>query len=170
MTRGSLGSANLNKVIQEKANPPHPGKCQLKVGERIFREGDRVIHRRNNYDLNVFNGDIGKIITINNEELTAMVSFYPDNREVHYKKEDIMELDLAYAITIHKSQGSEFKTVIIPILTQNFKMLYRNLIYTGLTRAKDLAVFVGTRRALSMAIMQQDVSQRQTALESLIKG
>lgn len=69
-----------------------------------------------------------------------MVSFYPDNRDVHYKKEDIMELDLAYAITIHKSQGSEFKTVIIPILTQHFKMLYRNLIYTGLTRAKDLAV------------------------------
>jgi exodeoxyribonuclease V alpha subunit len=170
MTRGSLGSANLNKVIQEKANPPHQSKCQLKVGERIFREGDRVIHRRNNYDLNVFNGDIGKIITINNEELTAMVSFYPDNREVHYKKEDIMELDLAYAITIHKSQGSEFKAVIIPILTQHFKMLYRNLIYTGLTRAKDLAVFVGTRRALSMAIMQQDVSQRQTALESLIKA
>ncbi|GAW87553.1 exodeoxyribonuclease V alpha subunit [Bathymodiolus platifrons methanotrophic gill symbiont] len=170
MTRGSLGSANLNKVIQEKSNPPHQSKCQLKVGERIFREGDRVIHRRNNYDLNVFNGDIGKIITINNEELTAMVSFYPDNREVHYKKEDIMELDLAYAITIHKSQGSEFKAVIIPILTQHFKMLYRNLIYTGLTRAKDLAVFVGTRRALSMAIMQQDVSQRQTALENLIKA
>ncbi|ORU94743.1 MAG: recombinase RecD [Cycloclasticus sp. symbiont of Bathymodiolus heckerae] len=170
MTRGSLGSANLNKVIQEKANPPHPGKCQLKVGERIFREGDRVIHRRNNYDLNVFNGDIGKIITINNEELNAMVSFYPDNREVHYKKEDIMELDLAYAITIHKSQGSEFKAVIIPLLTQHFKMLYRNLIYTGLTRAKDLAVFVGTRRALSMAIQQQDVSQRQTALELLIKA
>jgi len=169
MTRGSLGSANLNKVIQEKANPPHQSKCQLKVGERIFREGDRVIHRRNNYDLNVFNGDIGKIISIDNEELTAMVSFYPDNREVNYKKEDIMELDLAYAITIHKSQGSEFKAVIIPILTQHFKMLYRNLIYTGLTRAKDLAVFVGTRRALSMAIQQQDVSQRQTALELLIK-
>ena len=104
-----------------------------------------------------------------NEDLTAMVSFYPDNREVNYKKEDIMELDLAYAITIHKSQGSEFKAVIIPILTQHFKMLYRNLIYTGLTRAKNLAVFVGTRRTLSMAIMQQDVSQRQTALEDLMK-
>ncbi len=169
MTRGSLGSANLNQVIQAKANPPAQNKCQLKVGERIFREGDRVIHRRNNYDLNVFNGDIGQIITIDNEELTAIVAFYPDLREVHYKKEDIMELDLAYAITIHKSQGSEFKAVIIPVLTQHFKMLYRNLIYTALTRAKDLAVFVGTRKALSMAIQQQDVSQRQTALELLIK-
>lgn len=169
MTRGSLGTGNLNKVIQEKANPPSQYKVQLGIGERIFREGDRVIHRRNNYDLNVFNGDIGKIITINNEELTGVVSFYPDNREVEYQKEDIMERDLAYAITIHKSQGSEFKNVIIPVLTQHFKMLYRNLIYTGLTRAKSLAVIVGTRKAFSMAIRQQDTSQRQTALETLIK-
>ena len=80
-----------------------------------------------------------------------------------------MELDLAFAITIHKSQGSEFATVIIPVLTQHFKMLYRNLIYTGLTRAKKLAVFVGTRKAMSMAIRQQDTSNRQTALELLIK-
>jgi exodeoxyribonuclease V alpha subunit len=169
MTRGSLGSANLNNVIQDKANPYSLNKKQLKVGERIFREGDRVIHRRNNYDLNVFNGDIGKVISIDNENLTCLVSFAPDNREVHYKKDDIMELDLAYAITIHKSQGSEFATVIIPVLTQHFKMLYRNLIYTGLTRAKKLAVFVGTRKAMSMAIRQQDTSNRQTALELLIK-
>ncbi|OQK17444.1 hypothetical protein AU255_06080 [Methyloprofundus sedimenti] len=81
-----------------------------------------------------------------------------------------MELDLAYAITIYKSQGSAVKAVIIPILTQHFKMLYRNLIYTGLTRAKDLAVFVGARRALSMAIQQQNVSQRQTTVKLLIKG
>ena len=79
-----------------------------------------------------------------------------------------MELDLAYAITIHKSQGSEFKTVIIPVLTQHFKMLYRNLIYTGLTRAKKLALFVGTRKALAMAVRQQDTAKRQTALQDLI--
>lgn len=169
MTRGTLGSANLNNIIQDKANPYSLDKSQLKVGERIFREGDRVIHRRNNYDLNVFNGDIGKIICIDNESLTCLVSFLPDNREVHYQKEDIMELDLAYAITIHKSQGSEFAAVIIPVLTQHFKMLYRNLIYTGLTRAKKLAVLVGTRKAMTMAIKQQDTSLRQTALELLIK-
>jgi len=168
MTRGSLGSANLNNVIQDKANPYSLHKNQLKVGERIFREGDRVIHRRNNYDLNVFNGDIGKIISIDNENLTCLVSFFPDNREIHYKKEDIMELDLAYAITIHKSQGSEFSTVIIPVLTQHFKMLHRNLIYTGLTRAKKLSVFVGTRKAMAMAIRQQDTSSRQTALQQLM--
>jgi exodeoxyribonuclease V alpha subunit len=169
MTRGTLGSANLNNVIQDKANPYSLDKSQLKVGERIFREGDRVIHRRNNYELNVFNGDIGKIIRIDNENLTCLVSFLPNNREVYYQKEDIMELDLAYAITIHKSQGSEFAAVIIPVLTQHFKMLYRNLIYTGLTRAKKLAVFVGTRKAMTMAIKQQDTSLRQTALELLIK-
>lgn len=169
MTRGTLGTVNLNKVIQQAANPPASGKCQLKVGERIFREGDRVIHRRNNYDLNVFNGDIGQILSIDNENLSCVVSFYPDGREVDYQKDDIMELDLAYAITIHKSQGSEFQAVIIPVLTQHFKMLYRNLIYTGLTRAKRFTVFVGTRRALSMAVRQQDTSLRQTALETLLK-
>ncbi len=168
MTRGSLGTLNLNTIIQEKSNPPAPGKRQLKIGERIFRVGDRVIHRRNNYDLNVFNGDIGKIIQIDNELLSCIVSFFPHHREVQYQKEDIMELDLAYAITIHKSQGSEFQAVIIPVLTQHFKMLYRNLIYTGLTRAKKLAVMVGTRRALSMAIKKQDTNNRQTALQELI--
>lgn len=170
MTRGSLGTANLNKVIQQTANPPGQGKAEIKVGERIFRVGDRVIHRRNNYDLEVFNGDIGRIKAINNEELTMVVAFFPDGREVEYQKDNIVELELAYAITIHKSQGSEFAAVIIPVLTQHFKMLYRNLIYTGLTRARNLAVFVGTRKALAMAIRQQDTSQRQTALQGLLQG
>lgn len=168
MTRGSLGTANLNKVIQEAANPPAKGKAQLLVGERIFREGDRVIHRRNNYDLGVFNGDIGMILSIDNVALSCVVAFFPDKREVVYQKDDILELDLAYAITIHKSQGSEFGAVIIPVLTQHFKMLFRNLIYTGLTRARNLAVVVGTRKALAMAVHQQDTSKRQTALKVLL--
>jgi len=170
MTRGALGTANLNCVIQQAINPSSTDKPQIKVGERIFRVGDRVIHRRNNYDLEVFNGDIGYIKSINNESLTMVINFLPDGREVEYLKENIVELDLAYAITIHKSQGSEFSVVIIPVLTQHFKMLYRNLIYTGLTRAKKLAVFVGTRRAMAMAVRQQDTAQRQTALEQLLKG
>jgi exodeoxyribonuclease V alpha subunit len=170
MTRGALGTANLNCVIQQAINPSSTDKPQIKVGERIFRVGDRVIHRRNNYDLEVFNGDIGYIKSINNESLTMVINFLPDGREVEYLKENIVELDLAYAITIHKSQGSEFSVVIIPVLTQHFKMLYRNLIYTGLTRAKKLAVFVGTRRAMAMAVRQQDTAQRQTALERLLKG
>ncbi|MDA3791367.1 MAG: AAA family ATPase [Desulfobacula sp.] len=168
MTRGSLGTISLNKMIQETSNPFIEGKSQLKVGERIFRIGDRVIHRRNNYDLGVFNGDIGVISDIDNINLTCTIAFYPDNRLIHYKQNDIMELDLAYAITIHKSQGSEFEVVIIPILTQHFKMLFRNLIYTGITRAKKLAIFVGTRKALAMAIKNQDISKRQTALQQLL--
>ena len=168
MTRGSLGTANLNKVIQEAANPPGKGKAQLSVGERIFRDGDRVIHRRNNYDLGVFNGDIGTILSIDNAGLSCVVAFSPDKREVVYQKDDILELDLAYAITIHKSQGSEFGAVIMPVLTQHFKMLFRNLIYTGLTRARKLSVVVGTRKALAMAVHQQDTSKRQTALRLLL--
>ena len=169
MTRGSLGTLSLNRMIQEFANPPQHGKAQLQVGERIFRVGDRVIHRRNNYDLGVFNGDIGIIQEIDSEELTCMVSFFPDKRLVEYKREDISELDLSYAITIHKSQGSEFGAVIIPTLTQHFKMLFRNLIYTGLTRAKKLAVLVGTRKALAIAVKNQDTSQRQTYLKELME-
>ncbi len=168
MTRGSLGTVNLNRVIQASYNPPIAGRHQLKVGDRIFRVGDRVIHRRNNYDLGVFNGDIGIITDIDTVELTCAVSFYPDSRIIHYQKDDIMELDLAYAITIHKSQGSEFEIVIIPVLAQHFKMLYRNLIYTGLTRARKLAVFVGTRKAMAMAVKNQDTSLRQTALKELL--
>nr|WP_321404791.1 AAA family ATPase [uncultured Desulfobacter sp.] len=168
MTRGSLGTLALNRDIQEGFNPMGPGKAQLTVGRRIFRTGDRVIHRKNNYDLGVFNGDIGVIDGINTMDITCTVRFLPDNRVVQYSQADIMELDLAYAITIHKSQGSEFEVVIIPVLAQHFKMLFRNLIYTGITRARKLAVFVGTRRALGMAVGNQDISRRQTALEALL--
>jgi len=170
MTRGSLGTVNLNRTIQESANPAQAGKHELTVGERVFRVGDRVIHRRNNYDLNVFNGDIGNIRDIDTENLTLSVSFYPDGRVVEYTRDAIPELDLAYAITIHKSQGSEFEVVIIPVLTQHFKMLFRNLLYTGLTRARRLAVLVGTRKAMAMAVRNRDTSRRQTALRELLVG
>ena len=170
MTRGSLGTLALNAMIQEAANPSMPGKTQLQVGERVFRVGDRVIHRRNNYELGVFNGDIGRIVTIDNEALTLAVAFFPDGRVVEYQRDDIVELDLAYAITIHKSQGSEFEIVILPVLTQHFKMLFRNLIYTGLTRARRLAILVGTRKAMAMAVRNQDTSKRQTMLRELLAG
>jgi exodeoxyribonuclease V alpha subunit len=169
MTRGSLGTLSLNSLIQESVNPFQQGKAQIQIGERILRTGDRVIHRRNNYDLGVFNGDIGTIQEIDNEELTLSVRFFPDGRTVQYKRDDITDLDLAYAITIHKSQGSEFETVIIPVLTQHFKMLFRNLIYTALTRAKRLAVLVGTRKALALSVKNQDTSSRQTALQELLR-
>ncbi|MGV3586961.1 MAG: AAA family ATPase [Adhaeribacter sp.] len=171
MTKGSLGTANLNKIIQEKINPANAGKAQLLLGGRIFREGDRVIQRRNNYDLNVYNGDIGTITRIDNEEILLNVSFKAgsEEKEVTYEKEHLLELDLAYAITIHKSQGSEFQTIIIPLVTQHFGMLFRNLVYTGITRAKKLVVFVGTRKALALAVNKQNTATRQTALEYLLK-
>ncbi|MDT8378525.1 MAG: AAA family ATPase [Desulfotignum sp.] len=169
MTRGSLGTLNLNRVIQESTNPQAPGKAQITVGQRVFRNGDRVIHRKNNYELNVFNGDIGIITAIDAADLTLSVAFSSDTPPVQYRQADILELDLAYAVTIHKSQGSEFEAVIIPVMTQHFKMLFRNLIYTGITRAKKLAVFVGTRRALAMAVKNEDISKRQTALAQLLK-
>jgi exodeoxyribonuclease V alpha subunit len=170
MTKGSLGTANLNKVIQEKINPSKEGKAQLLLGGRIFREGDRVIQKRNNYDLSVFNGDIGMISKVDNEEMQLLVSFKAGKelKEVTYEKEHLLELDLAYAITIHKSQGSEFETIIIPLVTQHFGMLFRNLVYTGITRAKKLALFVGTRKALAMAVNKQNTATRQTALAYLL--
>lgn len=169
MTRGSLGTLNLNRVIQECANPPRKGRGEILLGERILRVGDRVIHRRNNYDLGVFNGDIGVIRAVDHEEIGLEVEFPPEGRTVRYRREEIAELDLAYAITIHKSQGSEFDAVIVPVLTQHYKMLHRNLLYTALTRARRLAVLVGTRRALAMAVRNQDTSGRQTCLRDLLQ-
>src|SRR6478735_1554444 len=171
MTKGSLGTSSLNKAIQEKLNPAGEGKGELTVGGRIFREGDRVIQKRNNYDLNVFNGDIGQITSIDNEAMQLSVGFTAGKevKEVPYEKEQLLELDLAYAITIHKAQGSEFEAVIIPLVTQHFSMLFRNLVYTGVTRAKKLAVFVGTRKALAMAVNKQNTAIRQTALQFLLQ-
>jgi exodeoxyribonuclease V alpha subunit len=171
MTKGSLGTASLNQLLQEATNPPRPGKAQLTLGSRLFRVGDRVIQKRNNYDLGVFNGDIGRILDIDNEEMTCTVSYQSgkESKAVVYQRESLAELELAYAITIHKSQGSEFPVVIIPLTTQHFSMLFRNLVYTAITRAKKLVVFVGTRSALSLAVGKQNTATRQTALKLLIR-
>jgi exodeoxyribonuclease V alpha subunit len=152
-------------------NPPREGKGELTIGGRIFREGDRVIQKRNNYDLNVFNGDIGLITRIDNEAMQMGVSFKAGKevKEVEYERDQLLELELAYAITIHKAQGSEFEAIIIPVVTQHFSMLFRNLVYTGITRAKKLAVFVGTRKALAMAVNKQNTAIRQTALKFLLQ-
>lgn len=165
--RGSLGTLSLNTAVQAAVNPDRAGAKQIKVGERIYREGDRVIQTRNNYDLGVYNGDIGRILSIDLDDYSCLIQF--GKQDVSYAREDLTEINLAYAITIHKSQGSEFSAIIIPVTTQHFKMLFRNLIYTGLTRAKQLCVFVGSRKALSLAIKQIDNHKRQTALSQLIQ-
>ena len=166
--RGSLGTHNLNSVLQESVNPKDDKKIQIKLGERFFRAGDRIIQTRNNYDLNVFNGDIGIIEYIDSNDYSCSIRFYDQNIKVIYKIDDLSEISLAYAITIHKSQGSEFDSVIIPVSTQHYKMLYRNLIYTGLTRAKKMAILVGSRKALALAVKNIDNKQRQTALQFLV--
>jgi exodeoxyribonuclease V alpha subunit len=171
MSKGSVGTASLNKAIQERVNPPAEGRAQLLLGGRVFRVGDRVIQKRNNYELLVFNGDIGNITAVDTEEMSLVVSYKAGKeiKEVVYEKEHLIELDLAYAITIHKSQGSEFETVIIPLLSAHFNMLFRNLLYTGITRAKKLVVFVGSRNALSLAVGKKNTSSRQTALKTLLR-
>lgn len=167
MKISDLGTIRINDIIQEAVNPPAKGKSQIKLKDRTFRDGDKVIHTINNYDIEVFNGDIGWIQSIEEVSGTAEIKF-GDDRVVKYKKIDMMELELAYAITIHKSQGSEFDCAILPIMSQYSRMLYRNLVYTGLTRAKKLAIFVGQRKAFNRAIDNVDPRTRQTSLKELL--
>jgi exodeoxyribonuclease V alpha subunit len=170
MNRGRAGAVALNRAIQESVNPPGSGRAELRLGERVFRVGDRVIQRRNNYDLRVFNGDIGRIVAADAGAMTCRVAFRAGAGEqfVTYTHADLVQLALAYATTIHKSQGSEFEAVIIPLVTQHYRMLSRCLVYTGLTRAKRLAFFVGERRALALAVRNTESAARQTALTHLL--
>lgn len=171
MNKGSVGTKEINKRVQEAINPKSDDKKEVIIGERIFREGDRIIQTANNYDLNVFNGDIGYIIKINPRDSSLIVDFgnSKQSKLIQYERSNIIEIELAYAITIHKSQGSEFKTVIIPILNQHYIMLYRNLIYTGLTRAKKMGILIGERGALKYSIENIDPNIRQTSLKQFLK-
>ncbi len=155
MKRGLLGSANLNAVLRETLNPYGQS---LTRGGHTLRAGDKVMQVRNNYDLEVWNGDIGRITHIDEEEQRLHVAF--DGREVVYELAAIDELALAYACSIHKSQGSEYPCVVIPLHTQHYVMLQRNLLYTGITRAKRLAVLVGETRALATAVANRRVLKR----------
>lgn len=167
MNIGDLGCIKINSIIQEKVNPHVKGKGEIKLKERAFRVGDKVIQTKNNYDLGVYNGDIGRIFFVNEKEMTMIVKF-SDEQETTYKKSDIFELDLAYAISIHKSQGSEFNCVILPVMMQYYRMLERCLIYTALTRAKKCAIFVGQTQALELAIKNVDSTERQTSLQNML--
>lgn len=171
MTKGSLGTASLNGAIQRRHNPAREGKAQLTLGGRILREGDRVIQKRNNYDLNVYNGDIGLIRQIDAEAMEILVEYRAGGqvKEASYQRDELLELDLAYAITVHKAQGSEFDVVVIPVVLQHFNLLFRNLVYTAITRAKKLVVFVGTRKALALAVQKQNTATRQTGLAYLLR-
>lgn len=161
MNRAVLGARNLNQVLQQALNPD-TGQPQIERFGWTFREGDRVIQTENNYQRDVFNGDLGVIDSINRIEQELSVSF--EGRSVAYDFGDLDELALAYVLTVHKSQGSEYPCVVIPLHTQHFLMLQRNLLYTAVTRGKRLVVLVGTQKALGLAVRRQDTRQRCTAL------
>ena len=172
MKKGVLGTKNLNKIVQELKNPKSQEKDEMKYGDKFFREGDRVIQTKNDYERNVFNGDIGYIKSIKRDNL--IVEFKEDDqniKKVVYEKKDFENLDLAYAITIHKSQGSEFDIVIIPIFLEQHIMLYRQLIYTAITRGKKYVVLFGEKEAVKKAVNNKDNSERKTFLKNfLIEG
>lgn len=162
MTRGDVGTRNLNQVLQQLINPPNPVKTELVRGGMTLRVGDRVIQKVNDYTREVFNGDLGLIQAIDLEEQEVTVQF--GERSVQYDYADLNEITLAWAVTIHKSQGSEYPIVILPLYMQHYLMLSRNLLYTGLTRAKQLAIIVGPKRAIALAVRQVKDQQRYTLL------
>ncbi len=160
MQRSVVGATNLNIILQEAINPE--GESLSKGGFR-YRKGDRVMQIRNNYDKEVFNGDIGYIKEVNLEERTLTAIY--EGRPVEYEDSELDELTLAYATTIHKSQGSEYPVVVIPLLMTHFVMLQRNLIYTGITRAKKICIIVGTTKALAYSVHNMVVLKRNTKLK-----
>ena len=162
MTRGLVGTRNLNKVLQQLINPPAEAKEELVRGDSILRTGDRVMQLKNDYNKEVFNGDLGIVRAIDKTEKEVTIDF--DGRDVTYDYADLNEITLAWATSIHKSQGSEYPVVILPLYTQHYVMLSRNLFYTGLTRAKRLALIVGSEKAIAIAVKQVKQQQRYTRL------
>ncbi|MBQ6429413.1 MAG: ATP-dependent RecD-like DNA helicase [Acidaminococcaceae bacterium] len=164
MQRGVVGATSLNQSLQAAINP---GDMGLKRGGFLFKAQDKVMQIRNNYDKDVYNGDIGVVGSVDMEDRSLVVIF--DGREVEYDASELDELVLAYATTIHKSQGSEYPIVVMPVLMTHFVMLQRNLIYTGITRAKKVLVMVGTKKALAYAVRNVVVQKRNTMLKERLQ-
>lgn len=165
MHRGVVGAQNLNFALQNALNP---SGITLERGGRVFRVRDKVMQIRNNYDKEVFNGDIGRVAYIDQEAQQICVDF--EGRSVPYDFSELDELVLAYAVSIHKAQGSEYPAVIFPLLTQHYMMLQRNLLYTAVTRAKKLAVIVGSKKALAIAVRNNQMQSRFTLLAERLSG
>jgi len=171
MNRGRVGAGRLNGVLQAALNPQSsdgPGKAEAVRGDRTLRVGDKVIQRVNNYRLEVFNGDMGVIEAIDLEDQMIAVRFA--DRVVEYDFADSLELSHGFAVTIHKAQGSEYPAVVIPLHTQHYLMLSRNLLYTALTRAKKTVVIIGTTQAIGMAMRNLEAMRRFTGLVRELKG
>jgi exodeoxyribonuclease V alpha subunit len=164
MHKGIVGSGNLNMALQESLNPSQE---MITRGNQNFKVNDKVMQIRNNYDKDVFNGDIGRIVDIRRDDYEITVTF--DGRDIIYESSDLDELVLAYAISVHKSQGSEYPAVVIPVLTQHYILLQRNLIYTAVTRGRKLVVMVGTRKAFAMGVNNDKTQKRFTYLKHRLK-
>ncbi len=179
MQRSVVGAANLNLALQEALNPPEqdifmrgrgkvtmPKGCLRRSGY-AYRADDKVMQIKNNYDKEVFNGDIGIIESVNENDRTLKVNF--DGRSIEYDMTELDELVHAYATTIHKAQGSEYPIVVMPIMMNHYVMLQRNLIYTGITRAKKVLVIIGTKKALSYAVHNVTVTKRNTLMRERLE-
>jgi len=166
--RGAAGVGELNRRLQATLNPPAAGKPEWRHGTRVFRSGDRVMQIRNNYDKEVFNGDMGRVTALDTVDQVLEVRI--DDLEVAYEFSELDELVHAYAVSVHKSQGSEYRSVVVPVLIQHYVMLQRNLLYTAVTRAKELVVLVGTRRAIGIAVRNSKITERHTALAGRLRS
>jgi exodeoxyribonuclease V alpha subunit len=168
MHRGEAGTEALNRVLQAVLNPPVGDARELPRGPRApLRVGDKVMQSRNDYERDVFNGDVGEVVSVDVEEGTAEVAF--DDRRVTYEGESLEQLELAYAVSVHKSQGSEYPAVVVVILPQHFVLLRRNLLYTAITRGKKLVVLVGAQRAIRRAVETADTERRWTRLADRLR-
>ncbi len=161
MHKGVTGTGNLNQALQKVLNAQ---SAVAEKGGSGFRPGDKVMHLKNNYQKEVFNGDIGTISSIDASKRRLSVDYY--GRIVKYDFAELEELSLAYAITVHKSQGSEYPAVIVPIMTQHFALLQRNLLYTAITRGKKLVILLGSRKALDIALKNDSPRKRFSSLAS----
>lgn len=159
MHKGVCGTANLNRMLQERLNPE---KTLISTGGSIFKLHDKVMQTRNNYEKQVFNGDIGRVVSVEADFRQVKIGF--DGREIDYAFSELDEVVPAYAVSVHKSQGSEFPVVVMPVLTQHYIMLQRNLLYTGVTRGRRLVVLVGTKKAMAIAVKNDKPRQRYTHL------
>jgi len=164
MQKGELGARNLNAAMQAALNPR--GIDVERFGWK-FREGDRVMQTENDYDKDVFNGDVGLVAKVDLEEQEIVVRY--DDRKVAYDFQELDELTPAYAVTVHKSQGSEYPCVVLPMHTQHYVMLQRNLLYTGITRGKKLVVVVGTEKAVGLAVRNAEAGRRNTTLRKRLR-
>lgn len=168
MHRGQVGVGELNLQLQGALNPAAQGKREMRHGSRIFRMGDKVLQTRNNYDKQVFNGDLGRIAEIDFEDQRLTIDF--DGANVDYEFSELDELVHAFAMSVHKAQGSEYRAVVMPILTQHYMLLQRNLLYTAVTRAKELVVLVGSKKAIAIAVRNNKIAQRNSRLALRLSG